>query len=139
MIAYFLVSSLFTAGFFASPALAASCPNENGIMGFPAWYKGLPCKTVNGSPVVDTSNMKIEKVWIVVLNILQWLIVAAGYIALYFIIWSGFRYILAQGQADQIKTAKNTLTNAVIGLVIVLISVGIVRTIQAAVINGRLL
>lgn len=130
ILTYVMVLSLAIATVFSTTALAA-CSNGDGVLGFPAWFKGLNCTEKNGVGTVDMGG-NINNVWIVALNIVQWLIVAAGYVAVFFIAWSGFKYIIAAGEPDKIKTAKDTLVNAIIGLVIVLAAVAIVRTIQAA-------
>ena len=130
--------SILTAGFFAAPAYAAPCPNESGILGFPAWFKGVPCTPPSATGSTWTVDMSggMNSVWIVVMNVVQWIIVGAGYVSLYFVIWGGFKFITSQGEPDRIKSSRETIANAVIGLVIVLAAVAIVRTIQAAVISG---
>ncbi len=135
ILAYILAVSIVFAGVFSTPALAVPCANANGFLGFPAWFKGLQCDPVAGGGQTVNMGGKIENIWVIVLNIIQILIVAAGYIAVYFVAWGGFQYIKAAGEPDKIKSAKDTLVNAIIGLIIVLASVAIVRTIQAGIIG----
>jgi len=52
-----------------------------------------------------------------------------GLIAVLFIIIGGFRYITSAGNEEQAEGAKKTLTNAIIGLVIVILSYVIVAVI----------
>lgn len=112
-------------------AAATACPSKN-ILGFPAWFNGLEC---TGDPIsgYTVTPKTANDTWIIVMNIVQWLILAGGYVALYFIIWSGFKFITAEGEPDKIKQARQTITNAVIGLIIVLVAVAVVRTIQAGI------
>lgn len=124
--AYMTAAVMLCALLFPTTAFAA-CSNDKSILLFPPWFHGLDC--TNDVVKID----KIEQVWVIALNIVQWLIIAGGYVSLYFIIWSGFKYILAGGDPQKITAAKGTILNAVIGLAIVLISVGIVRAIQAAI------
>lgn len=42
-------------------------------------------------------------------------------------LWGGFQYMTAGGDAGDIKKARSTLSNAVIGIIIVLVSYGIIR------------
>lgn len=123
----------------AFAATATACPSQS-ILAFPAWFNGLQCVTTNdpvtGATTTSVQMDKANDIWVVVLNIVQWLILAAGYVAVYFVVWGGFKYIIAQGEPGEIKTAKDTIVNAVIGLVIVLAAVAIVRTIQAG-ISGK--
>lgn len=49
---------------------------------------------------------------------------------------AGFRWMTSAGNADQIKTAKATIVNSVIGLAIILFSYALVNFIFTALING---
>ena len=119
---------------FVSPtASAEACRNSDGVMGFPAWYKGLECDAMTGGGQTVNVSGDINKIWIIVMNIVQWLIVAAGYVAVFFIIFGGFKYIVAKGEPDKINNARVTIINAIIGLIIVLASVAFIRTIQASI------
>jgi len=50
---------------------------------------------------------------------------AAALIFLVMLIWGGYRYLSAGGDADNTKAARSTLTNAGVGLVIVVASLGV--------------
>lgn len=126
IVAYTLAVSTLCAGLF-SPTAFAKCSNDTPVLLFPAWFHGLKCE----DNVVKITS--VDEIWIIVMNILQWLIIAGGYVALYFIIWGGFKYITSTGDPQKVTSAKNTIVNAVIGLVIVLASVAIIRTIQASI------
>lgn len=129
--------ALLLTGAFSTNVSAAACPNDQAVLGFPTWFHGLDCKTTTNPNGTETSSVDLggnpNKIWVIAMNILQWLMIAGGYVALYFIIWGGFQFITAQGEPDKIKSAKNAITNAVIGLIIVLAAVAIVRTIQGSI------
>lgn len=134
MLAGLVVSVAAMSAVIASPtASAEACRNSDGVMGFPAWYKGLECDAMTGGGQTVNVYGDINKIWIIVMNIVQWLIVAAGYVAVFFIIFGGFKYIVAKGEPDKINNARVTIINAIIGLIIVLASVAIIRTIQASI------
>lgn len=59
-----------------------------------------------------------------IINILLYIV---GVIAVIAIIIGGIRYVTANGDANQVKSAKNTVLYAVIGLIMALMSLGIVR------------
>lgn len=131
-VAYTLVAAFILASLSPATAFAAKCSNDKAVLLFPTWFHGLSCtKAADGTESVQINS--INKIWVIVMNVVQWLIIAGGYVALYFILWSGFKFITANGDPSRITSAKNTILNAVIGLVIVLASVAIVRTIQAGV------
>lgn len=58
---------------------------------------------------------------------LQIISVVAGVIAVIMIIVSGLKYVTSSGDANNIKSAKNTLIYAIVGLVIVVLAQIIVR------------
>lgn len=101
------------------------------ILGFPTWYKGLPCGE-DGTPQVSS----LMQLWVIALNILEMLIIAAGYLAIGFFAWGGFSYMSASGDPGKISAAKTTLLNAVIGLVIVLSAVAIIDFVQKGIQSG---
>ena len=123
-----LLVALVTPG---QTAAAVACPDQS-MLGFPAWFNGLEC-TGDATTGYTVTPKTVNDTWIIVMNVIQWLILAGGYVALYFIIWSGFKFITAEGEPDKIKQARQTITNAVIGLIIVLVAVAVVRTIQAGI------
>ena len=67
----------------------------------------------------------------IILNVLQAAFTIAAYVAVFFIIKGGFGYMLSAGSSDGMSSAKKTITNAVIGLVIVVLAAVIVNTIAS--------
>ncbi len=127
----FLLGILVIGGAFVSvPSVgaAATCKG-GGILTFPSWYRGLECDDdAKSNPKINALN----DIWIVALNFLEILIGIAGYGAVGYIVWGGIRYVKSQGEPGEISGAKNTIRDAIIGLVIALAAVMIVRTIQGA-------
>lgn len=91
------------------------------ILGFPAWYNGLNCDPETGPQIAELND-----IWVVVLNMIRWLLGVAAYGAAIFIIWGGFKYIKSQGDPSSVANAKTTITQAVGGLFIALIANAIV-------------
>lgn len=113
----------------ANSSAAESCPSGN-FLGFPAWYRGLNC---SGSPLhVDLKDMPINNaVMIVGLNVLDILIRLVSIIATGFVIWGGIQYLISHGEPRMIANAKQTITRALIGLVIGILSVAVVNFLIA--------
>ncbi|MDD2257750.1 MAG: pilin [Patescibacteria group bacterium] len=65
----------------------------------------------------------------IIATIIQVLLGFLGVIFLILTIVSGFKWMTAQGNDDEVKKAKKTLTNAVIGLVVVLAAYIITSTL----------
>lgn len=60
-------------------------------------------------------------------NLVFWAFTLAGTVSLFFIIWSGIKLLNSGGDKTQVSEAKKTLTFAIIGLVVVLLSSFIVK------------
>lgn len=53
----------------------------------------------------------------------------AGLIAVAFLVFAGFRYITSAGNEDQAEAAKKTIINAIIGIVVIILSYSIVTVV----------
>jgi hypothetical protein len=52
-----------------------------------------------------------------------------GTVVLFYLIWNGFRYVMAGSNEDQVKSSKNAITWSVIGLACILLSYTIVSVL----------
>lgn len=62
-------------------------------------------------------------------GIVNWALVFAGVVALFFLIWGGIRLIMSGGEKTSVEEGKKTITFAIIGLIIVLLSFFVVRLV----------
>ncbi len=62
----------------------------------------------------------------VFLNVTNAFLLFAGIVAIFLIVWSGVRLILSGGDAKQVTSARQTMTYAIVGLIVVLCSYSIV-------------
>jgi len=114
--------------------VAHACPSDT-LLGIPAWYKGLQGPNCDVSPPSskanpDTDGSKLRNFIIkIALNVIQAALVIVGYIAAFFVIKGGFLYIMSQGEPSGIESAKKTIANALIGLIIALLSAAIVNAV----------
>lgn len=114
-------------------SVAIKC-EEYGPLGIPKWFRGLVdanCEVIKPEDQLDAQGNIVEDGWrrfmsILLLNIADMLLRCIGLIAVGFIIWGGFKYMLAQGDPNKIISAKKTIINSIIGLVIAIISMTIV-------------
>lgn len=84
---------------------------------------------------VDTANTGLpqeQKFSDIIIRIIQILLALAGLVAVVFLIIGGFRYITAGGNEESAEAAKTTITNAIIGIVVIILSFVIVRVISNA-------
>lgn len=107
---------------------AAGCA-ETSKFGIPTWYKYLNGRTVQGECRI-MGNFRIDKIddlLAIGLAIMEILLFVAGVVAIAYIIYGGFRYVLSQGEPENTKIAKNSVLNAIIGLLIAIMATVIVR------------
>lgn len=106
-------------------SLALTCGNSS-FLGFPTWYKYLTGVNVSqvvkkGSEPVDICQpllRGIGDVWLVVAAIIEILLRVGALVSIGFIIWGGIRLVVSQGDPGGVKAGRETVQNAVIGLVI---------------------
>ncbi len=104
--------------------LAAGCTGQSL---FPDLFGGGLRKA--GSCEVEIT--KLSDLLILVANIISILMVVAGFVAIAFIIVGGFMYIASSGEPANIKKAKETIVNAVIGLVMAMVAFGVVKFVTS--------
>lgn len=139
--ARYYIACLFVIGvlsIFAQPALAApAMTTDTGVSGngrcvqsfltFPAWFKGLTdanCDIKSPAEIGFT-----QFVTTIALNVVEMLLNLAGYASVAFIIYGGYKYMISAGSPDGMVSARKTIMNAVIGLIISIAAVAIVNTI----------
>jgi hypothetical protein len=109
----------------ASPLnFVAGCAGGN-FFGFPSWDA---CLTKQGNTVIIND---INDLWRVAFPIVESMIKAAGYLAVGFIIYGGVKYVKSQGDPSATGAAQKTIINALIGLIIAILSVSIVQFVAA--------
>lgn len=124
--------------FSAQPLYACDLVPGSGAVSFEIltpWYKYLEGETVTKSdgstdcrPAFGNANIAITAARIGV-AVIEFMTRLAGFIALGFLIWGGIQYIISQGEPDGINHAKSTIANAITGLVITILAIGLVQFI----------
>lgn len=66
---------------------------------------------------------------IVFSNVVDWAIALAGTVAVFFIIFAGFKFLTSGGDPKQVEGAKKTLTYAIAGLIVVFLAFAIITLI----------
>lgn len=118
-IAVIMSAGLLTPIVASSTALAGECKPDRGALGLPFWWRGL-CKTpTDPRPTLESP----VDIWKIVLNVIEIAMIAAGYFAVGYVIWGGFKYLTSDGDEGRLVKARKIIQNALIGLTIVLASV----------------
>ncbi len=113
------------------------------FLGLRTWYANL----TNGSCEIkspeeafpgdhDNKATDVKKyVWTIAMNIVSMVLGIVGYLAIGLVMWGGIQYIIGQGDVEKSKKGKKTITNAVIGLVIVM-SASIISGTVSDIVSG---
>lgn len=70
-----------------------------------------------------------------IIDVVALLLLFAGAIAVLFVIIGGYFYITAQGNEEQSEKGKKTLINAIIGVIVVIMSYAIINVISNTIAN----
>ena len=126
-----LIGAMLTPPALLAAPVSAAC-SDAGVLGITPWYRGLQKEVQGSCQIKSPANGEVGKfVTTIVLNVLQAGFTIAAYVAIFFIIKGGFLYIVSAGSSQGMEDGKKTITNAVIGLVIVLLAVAIINTIAS--------
>jgi len=140
IIAVFIVASALPV---ASAAAATGDKTTNKCSSnsfFPSWYAGKLCDPETGGVVspasfnkTDTASSFGQWATILALNLVTILLTVVGYVSLGYIIYGGFKFMTNGDSSSGVATARKTITNAVIGLILSIASVAAVSFISGAI------
>jgi uncharacterized membrane protein len=78
-------------------------------------------------PGIVPRTMDIQTV---VNELIAYAIILAGFLAIVYLLWGGIQYIISGGKDDKVKAATGTIRNAIIGLIVTILSVSIINFIS---------
>ena len=125
-----------------SGQVSAAC--GDGILGIPAWYKGITVSDTDCAiKAPDKTDEGLTKfIWTIGLNVVEIVLRAIAYISVIFIIYGGFLYIVSNGstggdgKAGGTAKAIKTILNASVGLAIALSAVAIKNFAWTLIVSG---
>lgn len=135
-----LFSSVMIATAAPSFAGAATTPDNSPTCGgakfltMPAWYKGVAAKDANGdcNVSVEAAGGDLKTfIWKIAFNIVEIMLNIVAYVSAAFVIVGGFKYLTSAGSPDGNVKGRKTILNAVVGLIISIMSIGIVNLITS--------
>ncbi len=99
----------------------------------PPWYKYLDGDDIGGkcTPKLDLVNnpQNVAKIGLALVEIA---LRVGGLVAVAFVIYGGFQFILSQGEPEKAASARRTIINALVGLVIAIMATVIVSFIAGS-------
>lgn len=105
----------------ASAATSGGDCGQQGVLGFPLWYRGLASQDSEGNCNIETPTSSDDIsgfISQIALNVLEIALVATAYVSVFFIMFGGFKFIVSRGNPDASAKARSTILYAVIGLVV---------------------
>ncbi len=87
-------------------------------------------KDIRDPNTCEVQVSSFASVGLLLRNVVTALLSLAGIVAAALIIAGGFMYIASNGEASGIKRAKDTILNALLGLVIILVAIGLVNFVS---------
>jgi hypothetical protein len=113
---------------------AATCATKPNFFGFPAWYEYLPEKNpkvgiVGGDEVCSPHLSSVGDVWLIGLAVVEIMLRVAVILAIIFVMIAGLKYVNSRGNAEKTESAKKTLVDALIGMVIAISATAVISFI----------
>ncbi|HEX5798265.1 MAG TPA: hypothetical protein VFX79_02820 [Candidatus Saccharimonadales bacterium] len=100
---------------------ASNCGGD--FFGLPAWHKYI--KTEQGVSQCVPQINSLNDFWLIGLAVIELLVRMALYIGIAFVVYAGIKYSESRGNVDKATSAKNTLIDAITGVIIAMVAVAI--------------
>jgi ABC-type Fe3+ transport system permease subunit len=114
----------------SSKEVQEACDSGSGFFDFPVWYKYLQVTTeVDGNSVCSPRLEGLTDIWLIALAVVEMLLRIAILVAIIYVVISGIKFITARGNPDKIQNARNSVQDALIGIVIAVAATAIVSFI----------
>lgn len=112
--------------FLAAVVYGSSCA-KGGFLGLIPWYQYLQVDNATSCNIVNFQLLgSHSSIILILLAVVDDLLRLAGIVAVGYVIYGGFKYLTSQGAPDAIASAQKTILNALIGLALTIISVGLI-------------
>lgn len=116
---------------------AAGVCAKHGFFGLVPWYQYLDYGKDPATGSCTIHNFVVlgpgSDIPLILLAVVDDLLRIAGLVAIGFVIFGAVKYVTSQGSPDETANAQSTVINALIGLVIAMIGVGLVSFIGKSV------
>lgn len=117
-------------------AIGQACnPTGGDFFGLPTWYKYLNGVAEYSDPIGKTGEKCVAKIssindiWLIALAVTDILLRIAIIAAIIYVIIGGFKYITSRANPDKTATAKNTIVDGLVGLVIAVVATAVLSFI----------
>lgn len=113
----------------------SSAKSDSNFLGFPKWYKYIKEGRKVGDQCIpqlsgENSTVELSDIWLIALVVVEILMRLAGIVAFFMVLYGGLRLMTSQGSPEAVKSAKGTVLNAIIGMIIVVSSIVLIRFVS---------
>lgn len=112
---------------------AAACKQQGSFFDFPTWYRYLPSVQVGSNCVPKVGSL--TDIWLILAAVIEILLRIAVLVAVGFIVYGGYTFVLSQGDPAKTAEARNTIINALSGMVIAILAATIIGFLAGSVHN----
>ncbi len=134
-VAVMLVATMIGSALSLFPSTTYACSNVDQVFGVTTWFRGLQSGPDCAVTIPQTGGKADfpKFITLIALNVVQAGLALAAYITVFFIMKGGFEYMTSTGSSDGMANAKKSITNAIIGLIIAVLSASIVNAIAGVI------
>lgn len=93
-----------------------------GSLSVPVPVTALSLENIGASIGLGTADLRT-----VLVNVVSWAIGLLGILAVIMVLIGGFQWLISGGDEDRVATAKRTISSAIVGLIIILLSWALVN------------
>lgn len=114
----------------AKATTSTPCTSNVTFLGIPTWYEYLTVTERadgNGCGIDNTNVDPKTVILLIALAVVDILTRVAAIAAVIFVVYGGVLFVLSQGEPGKIVSARKTIVNALVGLVIALLATQIVK------------
>lgn len=129
LITRIIISTVFLFGAVAVPAFAFT-ESSFAVTQKEAVCEGIGGCDDNNTDPDKTAASKVQKLITNIINIMSW---AGGVICVIMVMLGGFWYLTSNGDAAKVTRGRQTITYALVGLVIIALAQAIVRFVIGAI------
>lgn len=79
---------------------------------------------------LPTFTVQTMDITVILNELVAYAIILAGFLSIVFLLWGGIQFIISGGKDDKVKAATGTIRNAIIGLLVTILSVSIINFIS---------
>ncbi len=84
-------------------------------------------QSLSSVPGIEARTLDI---YVVINELIAYAIILAGFLAIVYLLWGGIQFIISGGKEDKVKNATATIRNAIIGLIITILSVSVINFVS---------